>query len=98
MPVGQQLSGNGKAFEEFQRKVREAPGVRRFWMSESVAVPQFWILLERAQPQWVENIFQIERELVHDVAPSPVEVFVYGADEVDVALLPEGETLFEPRA
>jgi hypothetical protein len=84
-----------RVLDRFEGDLRDIDGVRRVWVGSSETAVQYWILLDQARQEWIERVFDLERELVLQLAPTPVDVFVYGADEVDPSRLPGGEARFE---
>jgi hypothetical protein len=92
------LKTSQRVLDRFEGDLRNVDGVRHVWIGNSETAIQYWILLDQARQEWLERIFDLERDLVLQLAPTPVDVFVYGADEVDVSSLPDWETRFERSA
>src|SRR4051812_2227001 len=88
-------AGEASAVRDFQRGIRAVPGIQRVWLPGSPTAIQIWVLLDQATPDVVEQVFELERELVRRVASRPIEVLVYGEDEIDAAHLPGGRTIYE---
>ena len=86
------------AFIRFQNALWELEGVQKLWRADDALPWQFWVLLAQATPELRHRVYALERELICAFGPVPVEVLVYGADEVDTNLLPGGRVLFNRAA
>ncbi len=88
-------TGDTIAIRELQRGLQAIAGVRRIWLPEAQSSIQIWVLLDQATPEAIEQVFDLERAHLRRPTNPPIEVLVYGADEVDSTRLPGGQTLFE---
>jgi hypothetical protein len=94
-PAGS-ITAIAEAINQFTQGVKGLKSVRRVWVPESRSVIQYWILLDEGRPEWIDEVLDLERELLTALQDAaPIEVLVYGADEVDESLLPSGKTVYE---